>query len=65
MGDDPSFEDFSEVVFPTPDVELPKRETKKEENPFEILSLDNIIQHVFEKVLDVQSFLNVSYTSFQ
>lgn len=60
MGDESSYEeDFSEVVlFQSPEIELPKKETKKEEN-YEILSVESILSDVFEKVLNVQSILCV------
>lgn len=62
MGDgDSSYEeDFSEVtqMFPT-HVELPKEETKKEENPFEIISMENIAQEVYDIIMKVQSVLDV------
>lgn len=59
-GDSSYEEDFSEVtqMFST-DVELPKEETKKEESPFEIVSMENIVQEVFDIVMRVQSFINV------
>lgn len=62
MGDDSSYEeDFSGEItmFSTQDIELPKKETKKEESAFEILSIENIVQDVFEMVYKVQSFLAV------
>lgn len=61
MGDDSSYEeDFSsELTMFSPDIDLPKKETKKEENVFQILSMENIVQDVFEMVMKVQSFLAV------
>lgn len=63
MGEESSFfaEDFSEnTLFYVNDVEPPKRETKKEENHFEILSIDNIAEDVSEIMYKVQTFLAVS-----
>lgn len=62
MGDDSSYEeDFSAdlTIFPTQDIDLPKKVTKTEESPFKILSMENIVQDVFEMVMKVQSFLAV------
>lgn len=67
MGDDPSYvEDFSEIVlFPSQDVELPKREKKKEQNAYEIHSVESILSDVFEKVFNVKTILCVrTYTIF-
>lgn len=63
MGDDSTSyeEDFTAdlTLFSTQDIDLPRKETKTEESPFKILSMDNIVHDVFEMVMKVQSFLAV------
>lgn len=62
MEDESSFEDFSDATFFIPiEDEIPKKEIKKEENPFEILSMESILEDVIDMVQKVQSFLNVSF----
>lgn len=65
MTDDSSFdEDFAETtLFCTTEDEAPKKETKKEENHFEILSIENIAQEVYDIIYKVQAFLAVSKNS--
>lgn len=64
MTDDSSFdEDFAENTFCTTEDEAPKKETKKEENHFEILSIENIAQEVYDIIYKVQAFLAVSKNS--
>lgn len=61
MDDDSSFEDFSDTLFGTPvEDEIPKKDVKKEENPFEILSMERILEDVYSKVQDVKSYTAVS-----
>lgn len=65
MGDDSSYdEDFSENTFAINEIELPKNETKKPESSFEILSMDKIVQDVFDIVMNVQTFLAVRISLF-
>lgn len=62
MDDDSSFEeDFSEnTLFCTnEEVELPKKAIKKDENQYEILSIENIAQDVYDIIYKVQAFLAV------
>lgn len=62
MGDELSYEeDFSEMImFPSQEIELPKKKTKEEESPFEILSMDKIVHDVFDMISKVKSFLEVN-----
>lgn len=62
MGDYSSYEeDFTEITLSnSTEDESPKKDVKKDDNPFEILSMENILQDVSEIVAKVQSFLEVS-----
>lgn len=61
MDDDSSFEDFSESLSVNSiEDEVPKKDVKKEDNPFEILSMERILEDVYSKVADVRSFTEVS-----
>lgn len=61
MGDYSSFEeDFTEIALSnSTEDESPKKDVQKVDNSFEILSMENILQDVFEIVTKVQSFLSV------
>lgn len=70
MDDDSSFEeDFSEITFLTTTEEEStppqKKDTNKDNNSFEILSTEHILQEVFRMVLEVRSFLGVNIYRFK
>lgn len=63
MADDSSFEeDFSETTLfcTNEEIDLPKKTIKKDENQYEILSIENIAQDVYDIIYKVQAFLAVS-----
>lgn len=67
MEDDSSFEeDFTDTFENSDEVEPspPKKAVKKDDNSFEILSIEHILEEAFEKVNEVRSFLQVRIIQF-
>lgn len=62
MDDDSSFEDFSEIpLFTEDEPKTPQQKEVKrnENNSFEILTIEKIVENVSEMVVKVQNFLGV------